>query len=68
MITRNNEIVESRYVEVESKRLWKAESFCYICSRIRGNELYGCLIAVHMIFSIWEFEIGNEQEKLMIWR
>lgn len=54
-------------MEVESKRLWKAESFCDICSRIRGNELYGCVIAVNMIQSIWEFEIGNEQEKLMIW-
>ena len=49
VIARNNEIVESRYVEVESKRLWKAESFCDICSRIRGNELYGRVIAVHMI-------------------
>lgn len=68
MIARNNEIVESRYVEVESKRLLKAESFCNICSRIRGNELYGCVIAVNMILSIWKFEIGSEQEKLMIWR
>ena len=54
-------------MEVESKRLLTAESFCTICSRIRGNELYGCVIAVNMIQSIWEFEIGNEQEKLMIW-